>query len=646
MKHEQKKKELVLDALRSGSSGFTEELGKLLTPFRREKITRPHIYVGMNSCGIIAGAQETLLSIRQYLQEHALDAEVIQAGCSGLCNDEPVVEIQLPGINRLRFAPVTVEMVSIVMDSALNRNPFSEILAGQYHSPGAEAWPSVPFLHEMEFFRHQKRIITQNLGVISPTIIEDYISRGGYFAFLKTISNYTCEKVCQIVEDSGLQGRGGSGYPTAAKWKQALNTAADQKVFICNADESDPGAFIDRALLEGNPHLIIEGLAIGAYGIGAEQAYIYLKHGYSLAKERLEHAIQQAQELGLLGDNIFGSGYKLQVYVKESPGAYICGEETALIRSLEGKRGIPEIKPPYPATKGLFGKPTVVNNVKTLANIPFIIANGPLRFHATGTAISKGTKLFSLGGHARNTGIIEVEMGTKLRDVVEKIAGGVAEGHTLKAIHLGGPAGTFIPADQLDIPVDFAAFAKAGVTMGSGGMTILNETTCVVDLVKYFIGFLNRENCGKCIPCREGMRKMSEILEATTHKPEHGVTYQTLERFKGIIQLETLAEVARETSLCGLGKSAANPILSSLKWFRDEFEEHIFDRKCTAGVCHRLRTYYILPEMCTGCHICLLKCPANAIIGTKQSPHFIIEEKCTGCGICEEVCKFNAVLMK
>jgi NADH:ubiquinone oxidoreductase subunit F (NADH-binding)/ferredoxin len=447
-----------------------------------------------------------------------------------------------------------------------------------------------------------------------------------------------------MVHESGLRGRGGGGFPTGLKWEKALHAAADQKYFICNADESDPGAFMDRLLIESNPHQIIEGIAISAYAIGASKAFIYTRNRYTLCIQRIENAIQQAHQAGLLGFNILDSGYNLEIIVRKGPGAYVCGEETALIQSIEGKRGMPTLKPPFPTTRGVFNMPTVVNNVETVANIPFIINNGPHWFSSIGTEKSKGTKLFSVSGKVNQTCLVEVPLGTSIAKIVE-LAGGVPLGKRLKAIQIGGPSGGCITPDRMTIPIDFEALKNEGLTMGSGGINVFDDSVCIIDMVKYFMNFIQKESCGKCIPCREGSRRMLEILDSISRRPTDEES-NTLERFKGVIQLESLAKVMRDTSLCGLGQTASNPLLSAIKLFREEFEEHIFDRKCVAGVCSNLRTFYIDIDRCTGCTACAKKCPTNAIIGTPRSPYFIVEEKCIGCGICEEVCKFSAVFYK
>jgi NADH:ubiquinone oxidoreductase subunit F (NADH-binding)/Pyruvate/2-oxoacid:ferredoxin oxidoreductase delta subunit len=628
-----------------GSQLSAEEKGKLAL-LRREKVNKPVIYVGSASCGVVSGATATHEAIQQYIQDYNLDAEIVEVGCAGLCSVEPIIDVQLPGKPRICFTKVHPEKVEIIFADILHHIiPDVEVI-GQYRSKLKEPWENVPFLDEHPFFKPQQRVLLKNCGIINPESIEEYIAHGGYKSYVKTITGYTPEKVCEIIEESGLRGRGGKGFPTAQKWKFARQYGSDQKYLICNAEESDPGAFMDRALMEGDPHSIIEGIAISSYAIGATRAYIQIRKDYPLALKRMEKAINQARESGLLGNNILNSGVNLNIILRVGAGAFVCGEETALISSLEGKRAMPNHKPPYPTQSGLYGKPTVINNVETLANVPVILQKGPKWYSEIGTEKSKGTKVFAIAGKVKNTGLIEVPMGTTLRTIVFDIAGGTANGKAFKGLHLGGPSGNCLPESLMDLPVDFDDLGEHGIIMGSGGMIVLDESTCVIDTAKYFVGFMEKESCGKCIPCREGTRRMHEIMENVTRRPVRESGHETLERFKGVMQLESLAEVIRSTSLCGLGKTAPNPLLSTLKWFRDEYEEHIFDRKCRAGVCHDLRTFYIDVNKCTGCTLCEPKCPVNVIFGTPNNPYFIIEDKCIGCGICYDVCKFSAIFVR
>ncbi|MCO5264917.1 MAG: 4Fe-4S binding protein [Lentimicrobium sp.] len=633
---------LLLNKPAENQSAYDYHLGLL----RRDTVVKPVIFVGAGTCGMIAGAGKTLNAIHNYLHEKNIDAEVVEVGCIGLCTHEPLVDVQLPGKRRISFSNITENRVESLLDEILNSVIPDEQVLGQYSHPHHEAWEQVKLLAEIPFFRLQNRMVIKNCGIINPFSIDEYIARGGYKSLTRVLRNYSAEKVCEIVEESGLRGRGGGGYPTGRKWKYALNTPDEERFMICNGDESDPGAFMDRAMFEGDPHRVIEGLAIASYAINAKRAYIYVRAEYTLAVTRLKHAIQQAEKAGLLGHNILNSGYNLTIQVREGAGAFVCGEETALISSIEGKRGTPRPKPPFPALRGLFGKPTIVNNVETLANIPAILDHGPAWFSSIGTARSKGTKVFALAGKISIIGLVEVSMGTTLKDLIYHIAGGVKNGKRIKAVQLGGPSGSCLPEQSLDVEIDYESLLEAGTIMGSGGLVVMDEDTCMVDIAKFFTDFLQRESCGKCIPCREGSRRMHEILENITRRPLNESGFETLERFKGVMQLGNLAEVIRDTSLCGLGQTAPNPLISALKYFREEFEEHIFDRKCRAGVCKDLRLYYIDVEKCTGCTACAKKCPTTAIIGSPRNPHFIIEDKCIGCGICFDVCKFVAVFVK
>jgi NADH:ubiquinone oxidoreductase subunit F (NADH-binding)/Pyruvate/2-oxoacid:ferredoxin oxidoreductase delta subunit len=611
---------------------------------RRESVSKPIIYVGAGTCGLGAGADKTLKAIRQYLENKNIDADVLEVGCIGLCSAEPLVDVQLPGKNRVSFQKVTRDRVEGVLDGIFAGEFSGTDVMGQHRHENHEQWDNVPFIDQHPFFAPQTRWVLAGCGMIDPASIDEYLAHGGYSALVKVIYSHTPAELCDIVEKSGLRGRGGGGFPTGKKWKFALNTAADQKYMVCNADEGDPGAFMDRAVIEGNPHRLLEGLAIAAYSIGASKAYIYIRAEYPLAIERLKSAITDAREYGFLGENIFDSGFSLDIVIKMGAGAFVCGEETALLHSIEGKRGMPRPRPPFPAVSGLFGKPTVINNVETLANVPPIIRRGPEAFNGVGTANSKGTKVFALSGKVERTGLIEVEMGTSVKEIVFDIGGGIPGGLKFKGVQIGGPSGGCIPNSHIDIEVDYESLKTVGAMMGSGGLVVMDEKTCMVDVAKFFMDFIQRESCGKCIPCREGTRRMLEILQAITRSRKNEAGFDTLDRFKGILNLEQLAAVIKETSLCGLGQTAPNPVLSTLKWFREEYEDHIFNRKCTAGVCTELLTYSIDGSKCSGCTACLRKCPAEAIMGKPKTPHYIIPDKCIGCGACLDVCRFGAVI--
>ncbi|MBK9292146.1 MAG: NADH-quinone oxidoreductase subunit NuoF [Bacteroidetes bacterium] len=628
----------------SERSKVSPETERKLRYIRREENLKPVIFVGAGTCGLGAGAAETIAKTKEWLQINQVDADVVPVGCIGLCSSEPLLDVKLPGKKRISFEKVTGDKVESLLSQIFAGQMPEQPVLGQFEAQeGQEPWPGVNDINKHPFFKPQVRIVLENCGIIDPVSIEEYIARGGYKAYLNTLKVFTRSELCDFVEKSGLRGRGGGGFPTGKKWKFALATEADQKYLICNADEGDPGAFMDRAVIEGDPHRLLEGMMIAAYAIGATKAYIYIRAEYPLAIERLVIAIEKAKEYGLLGKNIFGTGINLDIVIKKGAGAFVCGEETALIHSIEGKRGMPRPRPPFPAVSGLFGKPTIINNVETLANLPTIINKGADWFAAMGTSTSKGTKVFALSGKIATTGLVEIPMGTSIRDIIYKIGGGIAGGKRFKAVQMGGPSGGCVTEANLDIPVDYESLINVGAMMGSGGMVVMDEDTCMVDVAKFFMDFIQRESCGKCIPCREGTRRMLEILESITTKPKNRETHEPLARFKGVMQLEQLGRVIKDTSLCGLGQTAPNPVLSTLQWFREEYEEHVFDKKCRAGVCQNLREYSIDVEKCTGCTVCAKKCPTNAIIGSRKSPHYIIPDKCISCGACMEACNFDAV---
>jgi NADH:ubiquinone oxidoreductase subunit F (NADH-binding)/ferredoxin len=637
---------LIDKVLTFESDTLLPEIEKVLQYVRREKTDKPIIYVSSGTSSVIAGSEKTCDAIDTYIKENEPSAVFIQVGCTGPASYEPLVCIHIPGKNKLFFRNITEEKVEPLLNGVFHNDINEDDLAGQTGSKGFELWPGIPFMDELPFFANQKRVILNNCGCYDPESIEEYIARGGYRAYIKAIRHYTFEEVCDIIEKSGLRGRSGGGYLTGLKWKHALNTTSNARYLICNAKESDPGAFTDRTILESDPHRLIEGIAIASYAIGASNAIIFMRSGSDHAKNRLQKAIERARDFGLFGHNIFSSGYNLEITIRIEPGAFVCGEETALINTLEGKRGMPQLKPPYPTTAGLFGKPTVINNVETLMNVPLIMQNGPDWFRTLGTENSPGTKVFAVAGKGRLTGVVEIEMGTTIRTILEDIADGIKEGKEFKAIQLGGASGSFITAENLDTPIDYEKLREKGIGMGAGGFVIIDENTCMVDLVRYYMEFIRNESCGKCIPCREGTGRMLEILESVIRKPLNEESGTTLERFKGVMQLETIATVMKDTSLCGLGQTAPNPFISALKNFRDEFEEHIFDRKCRANICRGLRTFSIDVDKCTGCTACAAKCPVNAVYGTRLQPFFIVEEKCIGCGICFDICKFSAINVK
>lgn len=636
---------LIEELLLNASLEIPKDVQEHVRKLKRVTVTKPVIFVGSGTCGHIAGSQQTLKAINDYLNENHLEAEVVETGCVGMCWAEPLVDIQLPGRSRVSYREVTPEQVTNIMDATFNFNYDQKLLLGQYKNDYTEPWENIPYIEDSSYFKHQTRRLLKLCGKINPYSLPEYLAHGGFKALATTLLSNTPAQVRDTVVKSGLRGRGGGGYPTGKKWENAAQTAGEQKYLICNADESDPGAFMDRAIIEGNPHLLIEGMALAAYASGISKSYVYIRSSYELARSRLAKAIDDCKAAGLLGHDILGSGFNLSIRIKTGAGAFVCGEETALINSIEGKRGIPRPRPPYPSQQGLFNKPTVVNNVETLANVPAIIAKGASYYRQAGTNKSPGTKVFAISGKLQKSGLIEVPMGTTLRQIIFDIAGGIKSNKAFKAAQIGGPSGSCLVDEHLDTPIEYESLENIDAIMGSGGLVIVDEDTCMVDLSKFFIDFLQNASCGKCIPCREGTHRMLEILEDITQRPLNG-NHKSLDRFKGVMQLEELGRVISETSLCGLGQTAPKPVLSALKYFGEEFEEHIYERKCRSNICRGLRTYTIDTDACTGCTICAVKCPEKAIIGAPKHPHFIVEDKCNGCGICYEVCKFDAVMLK
>ena len=630
---------------RPGDAPADPEGAALLARVRRDEVARPVVFVGTGTCGLGAGAAKTVQAVRDHLAARGAAADVVEVGCIGLCALEPLLDVQLPGRARLSYTRATADRVPALLDGLLAGRPSLDGLLGQFRPAAGQAgWENLPLLDEHPFFAPQKRWVLANCGLIDPRRLDEYLARDGYLALARTLRERTPAEVCDLVERSGLRGRGGGGFPTGTKWKLALAAEGDGKYLICNADEGDPGAFMDRAVIEGDPHRLLEGLAIAAYAIGARKAYVYIRAEYPLAIRHLEIAIAQARAAGLLGRDVLGSGFDLEIVIKQGAGAFVCGEETALIHSVEGKRGMPRPRPPYPAVRGLFGKPTVINNVETLANLPTLLRHGAEWFAAVGTQTSKGTKVFALSGKVERTGLVEVAMGTPLRQIVFDIGGGIPGGHAFKAVQIGGPSGGCIPTQHLDIDIDYESLKTVGAMMGSGGLVVMDDATCMVDVAKFFMDFIQRESCGKCIPCREGTRRMLEILQRITRARRQEAGREALERFQGVMYLERLAAVIKDTSLCGLGQTAPNPVLSTLRWFRDEYEAHIFERRCPAGACAELLTYRIDTEKCTGCTLCAKHCPAGAIVGSPKNPHYIVAEKCIACGACLADCRQGAVL--
>ena len=590
---------------------------------------RTHVLVCGGTGCTSSGSARIRERLEKEIEANGLSDEVcvVKTGCFGLCALGPIMIVYPEGTF---YSMVQEEDIpEIVTEHLLKGNVVKHLL----YEETVKADKIIP-LNETNFYKKQHRVALRNCGVINPEKIDEYIGTGGYEALGIVLTEKKPEDVIQILLDSGLRGRGGAGFPTGLNWRFAAGNDADQKYVCCNADEGDPGAFMDRSILEGDPHAVLEAMAIAGYAIGASQGYIYVRAEYPIAVQRLEIAIEQAREYGLLGKNIFDSGFDFDIELRLGAGAFVCGEETALMTSIEGNRGEPRPRPPFPALKGLFQKPTILNNVETYANIPQIIVNGPEWFASMGTEKSKGTKVFALGGKIHNTGLVEIPMGTTLREIVEEIGGGVPNGKKFKAAQTGGPSGGCIPAEHLDIPIDYDNLLSIGSMMGSGGLIVMDEDTCMVDIAKFFLEFTVDESCGKCTPCRIGTRRMLEILEKIT---KGQATMEDLDK------LEELCYHLQSNSLCALGQTAPNPVLSTLRYFRDEYIAHIVDKKCPAGVCKDLLQYKIDPDKCKGCTLCARTCPADAIIGKVKEVHMINPEKCLKCGACMEKCRFGAI---
>ena len=558
------------------------------------------------------------------------EVKVVRTGCFGLCALGPIMIVYPEGSF---YSQVKVDDVpEIVEEHLLKGRLVKRLLYDE-----TVTMDNVKSLQETDFYKKQHRVALRNCGVIDPENIDEYIAFDGYMALAKCLKEYTPEQVVQIVKDSGLRGRGGGGFPTGLKWSFTAANQADQKYVVCNADEGDPGAFMDRSVLEGDPHCIVEAMAICGYATGATEGYVYVRAEYPIAVKRLQKAIEQAREYGLLGKNIFDSGFDFDLHVRLGAGAFVCGEETALMTSIEGNRGEPRPRPPYPAVKGLFAKPTTENNVETFANIPQIILKGADWFASMGTEKSKGTKVFALGGKIKNTGLVEIPMGTTLREIIEEIGGGIPNGKKFKAAQTGGPSGGCIPASLMDTPIDYDNLTAIGCMMGSGGLIVMDEDNCMVDIAKFFLNFTVDESCGKCTPCRVGTKRLLEMLDKITAGK---ATMEDLDK------LEDLCNYIKANSLCGLGQTAPNPVLATLKFFREEYVAHIQDKKCPAGVCKALMTYSIEADKCRGCTACARKCPAGAIEGKVKEVHTIHTDKCIKCGVCMETCKFGAIVKK
>jgi NADH-quinone oxidoreductase subunit F len=579
--------------------------------------------VGLGTCGIAAGAKEVYEALVTHLPNYE-QASLDFTSCNGMCFYEPIVEVNSEEGTKNIFSNVGADDVPAILKHIYN----GEDLPAKFVKQQKEV------VRKDEFNDYQTKLVLQNCGVINPEDIEEYLEKDGYQATKKVLSAMTSEEVIAELKTSQLKGRGGAGFSTGMKWEFAYKAPNKPKYMICNADEGDPGAFMDRAILEGDPHAVLEGMIIGGYAMGANEGYIYVRAEYPLAIKRLTKAINQAKEKGFLGKNILKSKFDFEIKIKEGAGAFVCGEETALIASIEGKRGTPRLKPPFPAVSGLWEKPTNINNVETLASVSWIINNGAQQYADLGTPQSKGTKVFSLAGKIKNSGLVEVKMGTSLRDVLYKIGGGSSTNKAIKAVQMGGPSGGCIPEALFDTVIDYEALNSTGAIMGSGGMVVMDEDTCMVDTARYFLSFTQKESCGKCTFCRIGTKRMLEILERIT--AGQGV-------IEDIAKLEELSEKINDASLCQLGKTAPNPVLTTLRYFKNEYLEHIEDKKCKAGACKPLTKYEVIPDKCTGCTLCARKCPVQAISGERKAVHFIDQEICTKCGICYEVCNFEAI---
>lgn len=598
-------------------------------------LTKPRITIGMGTCGIAAGAGKVMQDLIKLCSEKNLDIEIAATSCIGMCYKEVIIEVTLPEYSSVVYSDITYDKLARIIDEhIIDGKPVIEWAIFQITELEKYKYHDIPAIALTEYYTNQVREITKRCGQINPENIQEYIATGGYLG-LENALKKSPQEIVDIIKESGLRGRGGGGFPTGLKWQLTRDAIGEKRYIICNADEGDPGAFMDRSILEGDPHSVLEGMVVAGYAIGANEGYIYVRAEYPLAIKRLQIAISQAESEGLLGEHILDSNFSFHIYIKVGAGAFVCGEETALLNSIEGKRGMPRIRPPFPAIKGLWNYPTNNNNVETYSNVSLILNKGLKHYVQIGTASSKGTKVFSLTGKINNTGLAEVPMGTTLRQIIYDIGGGIQHNRRFKAVQIGGPSGGCLPENKLDIPVDYDSLIEAGAMMGSGGLVILDQDTCMVDIARYFLTFSQSESCGKCTPCREGTTRMMEILERIT-KGEG--------RIEDIDTLEKLAKVMKTTSLCGLGQTASNPVLSTLRYFRDEYIAHIVDKSCPAKQCNELINYFIITDKCIGCTACSRVCPTNAITGKVKNPHLINPELCIKCGACMDACKFDAII--
>jgi len=604
---------------------------------------RGKVFIGMGTCGLATGAGEVKTAVEKWASAHGAKVDITPVGCIGYCKAEPIMDVVTESGVRVSYSNVTPDVAGFILDEVLvHKNYKLDGVLGQFKN-GKAPLPGIPMIDDHPYFRKQKKYVLRNCGIIDAESITDYRAHGGFQGLERALGMTRPQVIAEVLK-SGLRGRGGAGFPAGKKWEFALASKNEKKYVICNADEGDPGAFMDRSILEGDTYSVLEGMMIAGYAIGANEGIIYCRAEYPLAIERIKKAIEVMKAEGILEKPTGASGFEFTLRIKMGAGAFVCGEETALMASIEGRRGMPRPRPPVPPGSGLFQKPTIINNVETLANVSHILREGAESFSSMGTQNSKGTKVFALTGKIANAGLVEVPMGITLREIIFDIGGGIPNGKAFKAVQIGGPSGGCIPAEHLDIQIDYESLKTVGAIMGSGGLVVMDEDTCMVDMARYFLAFITSESCGKCIPCREGTQRLYEILDSIVSPyAKMADEEENLLRFNRVLNMEALSQVIKDTSLCALGQTAPNPVLSTLHFFRKEYEAHIYDRKCPAHQCKGLLTYAIDTNACTGCTLCAKKCPTGAIVGEKKKAHYIVDEKCIRCGTCRDVCRFNAV---